>query len=208
MGRYIGPKCKLCRREGLKLFLKGKKCTTKCILDKRGYIPGQHWQKPLKLSDYALRLREKQKVRRIYGVMERQFKHYFQIAQSEKGITGENLLRLLERRLDNVVFRLGFAPTRASARQMVRHGHIMVNNRRVDIPSYLVKVGDVIRIEKVPEGLKNIIEESLALSKERGTVSWLEVDEENLTGIVRAFPSREDIGIPVQEQMIVEFYSK
>jgi len=208
VGRYTGPRCKLCRREGVKLFLKGKKCTAKCTLDKRAQVPGQHWQKPTKLSDYGLHLREKQKLCRIYGLMERQFKKCFRRAQSEKGITGENFLRLLERRLDNVVFRLGLASTRGFARQMGSHGHFTVNDKRLDIPSYLVEVGDIIKIGSRSEGLLLKIKESVETSKERGVPSWLSFEENNLVGTVRAFPTRQEMAIPIQEQLIVEFYSK
>lgn len=203
-----GPKCRLCRREGVKLFLKGKRCATKCTLDKRAYAPGQHGKKPSKPSDYAVHLREKQKVRRIYGIMEKQFRKYFHFAQREKGVTGENLLRMLERRLDNTVFKLGFSYSRKDGRQFVRHGHILVNDKKVDIPSFSVKVGDVIRIKGNSESIKKKIKECIEVAKDRSIPPWLEVDEINMIGIVKALPSREDVGLPIQDQLIVEFYSK
>lgn len=209
MGRYVGPRCKLCRREGVKLFLKGKKCTAKCTLDKKSYIPGQHWQKPPKLSDYGLHLREKQKLCRIYGIMENQFKNYFRKAKADKGMTGENLLIMLERRLDSVVYKMGLAPTRTSARQLVRHGHIAVNGKKLNIPSYLGRIGDVVSVRKVSDALMGRIKESMELSSgDKGKPSWLEVDKNNFTCIIRVFPVRTEISVPVEEQLVVEFYSK
>jgi len=208
VGRYIGSKCRMCRQEKVKLFLKGKRCLTKCMLDRRSYRPGAHGQKPIKPTDYAIHLREKQKLRRIYGVMERQFKNYFRRARKEKGITGENLIKLLERRLDNAVFRFGFASTRAEARQIVTHGHILVNDKKIDIPSYQTKVGDVIRINDGSSRLLERVKECISLAAERGLPSWLELDETNLAGIVKSFPTREEVGLPIQYQLIVEFYSK
>ncbi|OIN97469.1 30S ribosomal protein S4 [Candidatus Desantisbacteria bacterium CG1_02_38_46] len=207
MGRYIGPKCKMCRQEKVKLFLKGKRCLTKCMLDRRSYRPGEHGQKPRKPTDYAIRLREKQKLRRIYGIMEGQFKNYFFRVRKENGITGENLIRLLERRLDNVVFRFGFVSTRAEARQLITHGHILINDKKVNIPSYQIKIGDVVRIND-GSGLLERIKESMSLAAERGVPSWLEIDETNLAGIVKSFPTMEESGLPIQEALIVEFYSK
>lgn len=208
MARYRGPLCRLCRREGMKLFLKGTRCyTEKCAFERRKYPPGQHGHNRGKLSDYGLQLREKQKVKRIYGVMERQFKNYFEKATKMKGITGENLLKLLERRLDNVVYRMGFAVNRRQARQLVRHGYFMVNGRKVDIPSYLVKPGDVIEI--IPKGKElEIVKESLALAEQRGFPGWLEVNVEEMKGKFVRIPDRQEIQLPVQEQLIVEFYSK
>ncbi|MCS7163427.1 MAG: 30S ribosomal protein S4 [Thermodesulfovibrio sp.] len=208
MARYRGPLCRLCRREGVKLFLKGTRCyTEKCAFERRKYPPGQHGHNRGKLSDYGLQLREKQKVKRIYGVMERQFKNYFEKATKMKGITGENLLKLLERRLDNVVYRMGFAVNRRQARQLVRHGYFMVNGRKVDIPSYLVKPGDVIEI--IPKGKElEIVKESLALAEQRGFPGWLEVNVEEMKGKFVRIPDRQEIQLPVQEQLIVEFYSK
>ncbi|MFQ5882605.1 MAG: 30S ribosomal protein S4 [Candidatus Methylomirabilales bacterium] len=208
MARYSGSVCKLCRREGLKLFLKGDRCfSPKCAIEKRNYPPGEHGQRRMKLTDYGFQLREKQKMKRIYGILERQFRNYFHLAERRKGITGENLLRLLERRLDNVVYRLGFASSRAEARQMVRHGHFLVNGRRVDIPSCLVRPGDQIQVsEKVRELLP--IKAALEGAKKRGLPSWLELDPQTMRGIVQTLPSREDIVIPVQEQLVVTLYSK
>jgi small subunit ribosomal protein S4 len=208
LANYTGPKCKLCRREGVKLFLKGRKCVTKCIIEKRAYVPGQHGQKPSKASDYAIHLREKQKVRRIYGIMEKQFRKYFYSAQRQKGVTGENLLRILERRLDNTVFRMGFSYSRKDARQFVRHGHILVNDKKVDIPSYLVKIGDVVRVKGNSETINKKVKECIEIAKDRSVPSWLGVDGANIIGIVKALPSREDVGLPIQDHLIVEFYSK
>ena len=208
MGRYIGPKCKICRQERVKLFLKGKRCLTKCVLDRRDYPPGEHGRKSSKPTEYAIRLREKQKLRRTYGMMERQFRNYFLRAQKEKGITGENLIRLLERRLDNMVFRFGFVSTRAEARQIIVQGHILVNDKKVDIPSYQVKIGDVIRIKDGSSRLIERVKECISLASERGLFSWLEVDETNLAGIVKSFPTKEEVGLPIQESLIVEFYSR
>lgn len=181
---------------------------TKCVLERRAYPPGEHGRRQIKLTDYALRLNEKQKLRHIYGILEKQLKNYFRRAQKEEGITGQNLIRLLERRLDNVVFRFGFASTRFEARQIVRHGHILVNDKKIDIPSYLIRIGDVIRIKNSSPGVIEKIKECVSFSKERGLPSWLELDESNLVGIVKSFPMREEIPVPVQEQLIVEFYSK
>lgn len=208
MARYTGPSCKLCRREGLKLFLKGERCyTDKCSFDRRPYPPGQHGQRRAKFTEYGIRLREKQKVRRIYGVLERQFRTYFEKADATKGVTGEQLLGLLERRLDSVAYRLGFAWTRADARQLVRHKHVQVNGRTVNIPSYLVKPGDKISIR---EKSKNKVRVQSALEgvDRRGVPEWLELDKETLTGTVKTMPNREEITLPIQEQLIVEFYSR
>lgn len=208
MARYRGPLCRLCRREGMKLFLKGTRCyTEKCAFERRKYPPGQHGHNRSKLSDYGLQLREKQKVKRIYGVLERQFKNYFEKASKMKGVTGENLLKLLERRLDNVVYRMGFAVNRRQARQLVRHGYFMVNGKKVDIPSYLVKPGDIIEIIQSGKELE-IVKESLALAEQRGIPEWLEVDTKEMKGKFIRVPERQEIPLPVQEQLIVEFYSK
>ncbi len=208
MARYIGSLCRLCRREGMKLFLKGTRCyTEKCAFERRKYPPGQHGHNKSKLSDYGLQLREKQKVKRMYGIMERQFKNYFEKATKMKGVTGENLLKLLERRLDNVVYRMGFAINRRQARQLVRHGFINVNGRKIDIPSYLVKQGDIIEVTQAGKE-SEIIKESLALAEQRGFSSWLEVNVEEMKGKFLRLPERDEIAIPVQEQLIVEFYSK
>ncbi len=210
MARYTGPRCRLCRREGMKLFLKGERCyTDKCAFERRSYPPGQHGQAQMraKRSDYGIRLREKQKVKRIYGVSEKQFKRYFDWADRMRGQTGHNLLQFLERRLDNVVYRLGFASSRSQARQMIVHGMFKVNGRTVDIPSYLVKPGEVIELkEKYRQN--PFIQENLEAVVRRGVPQWLELDAENFKGTVKALPTREDITMPIQEQLIVEFYSR
>ena len=210
MARYTGPRCRLCRREGMKLFLKGERCyTDKCAFERRSYPPGQHGQAQMraKRSDYGIRLREKQKVKRIYGVSEKQFKKYFDRADRMRGQTGHNLLQLLERRLDNVIYRLGFASSRAQARQMVVHGLFKVNGRTVDIPSYLVRPGEVIELkEKYRQN--PYIQENLEAVVRRGVPQWLELDAENFKGTVKALPTREDVTMPIQEQLIVEFYSR
>lgn len=208
MARRTGALCKLCRREGVKLFLKGIRCATdKCALTRRTYAPGQHGQKRKKLSDYSLQLREKQKAKRTYGILERQFRHYFSIAERAKGITGDVLLQLLERRLDNVIYRLTFAASRQGARQLVRHGAVLINKKKVNIPSFLVKEGDIIEI-KAREKLKKKIHDDIELSKDRGISSWLEVDGANLKGHIKRLPIKEDIGEAIQVQLIVELYSK
>ena len=209
MARYLGPVCKLCRRENTKLFLKGEKCfKDSCPLNVRPYVPGEHGRdRRKKLIGYGQQLREKQKVKRYYGLLEKQFKNYFKMAERQKGITGENLLRLLERRLDNTVYRLGFASSRRQARQIVRHGHIRVNGRKVDIPSFLVKVGD--EIELVEKMRKNVfVQGSLSLSSGRGIPKWLSLDKENFKGKVISLPERDDVGIEINEHLIVELYSK
>lgn len=208
MARYTGSVCKLCRREGLKLFLKGDRCfSPKCAIEKRNYPPGEHGQRRVKHTDYALQLREKQKMKRVYGVLERQFRNYFHIAERQKGITGENLVRVLERRLDNVVYRLGFASSRAEARQMVKHGHFRVNGRRADIPSYLLRPGDQIQVSEKSRELL-VIAAALEGAKKRELPSWLELDPQAMRGVVRALPTREDVAVPVQEQLVVGLYSK
>lgn len=208
MARYTGPSCRLCRREGIKLYLKGERCYTgKCAIDRRSYAPGQHGQARKKISEYGLQLREKQRAKRIYGLLETQFRNYFEKADRMPGITGENLLRLLERRLDNIVYRLGFASSRNEARQLVRHGHFTVNGRRVNIPSFQVRVGDVVAInEKSTESPR--IKELIELAPNRGVPAWLERDLNTLSGKVVALPAREDIDVPVQEHLIVELYSR
>ncbi len=208
MARYTGPRCRLCRREGSKLFLKGDRCfSEKCAFERRSYAPGQHGKGRIKVSDYGIRLREKQRVRRIYGVKESQFRRYFEIADSQKGVTGTNLLVLLERRLDNVIYRLGFADSRSQARQLVKHGHFLVNGRRVDIPSFQVKVGDEIKVRDKSKDIVPIVQAIEAVAR-RGVPDWLELDAENKKGIVKAMPERSHITMPIQEQYIVEFYSK
>lgn len=208
MARYTGPSCKLCRREGEKLFLKGDRCyTDKCAFDRRPYPSGQHGQRRSKPTEYGIRLREKQKVRRIYGVLERQFRKYFAEADRVKGVTGENLLALLERRMDSVIFRLGFAQTRSEARQLVRHGHFEVNGKRVDIPSYNIKVGQKIVLREKSRAIAKFTA-SLEAVDRRGVPEWLELDKGNFTGEMKSNPVREAITLPIREQLIVEFYSR
>ncbi|MDD5255640.1 MAG: 30S ribosomal protein S4 [Candidatus Omnitrophica bacterium] len=208
MGRYTGPVCRLCRREGEKLFLKGNRCTSpKCPLAKRAYAPGQHGSARIKLSNYGVQLREKQKVKRMYGVMEKQFRLYFHTASKTKGVTGKVLLQLLERRLDNVIFRLGLGVSRAQARQLVRHNFVWVNSRRVNIPSFLVGQDDIIEV-KPKERSKEKIKEILEQSKERGVPSWLEFASQDLKARVTRLPEKSDITSTIQEQLIVELYSK
>ena len=208
MARYKDEQCRICRREGQKLFLKGERCyTDKCSLTRRSYAPGQHGQKKKKLSEYGTQLREKQKTKAFYGVGEKQFRRYFEIAEGKKGITGEVLLQLLESRLDNVVYRLGFGSSRAQARMLVTHGHFEVNGQKVDIPSYLVKAGDEIKVREIRKDSK-IIKENVEANSARPIPSWLEKDEKNLSGKVVRLATREDIDIPVEEHLIVELYSK
>ena len=207
MARYTGPVCRLCRREGMKLFLKGDRCyTDKCALNKKNYPPGQHGQGRKKVTEYGLQLREKQKVRRFYGVSESQMLNYFNMADKMQGITGENLLKLLELRLDNVVYRMGLGSSRAEARQLVNHGHFTVNGSKVDIPSAILSLGDVIELKdrtKSSEKIKELVE-----NHSGNSVNWLDMDIENLKGSIIAEPSREDIDIPIEEHLIVELYSK
>lgn len=208
MARYIGPVCRLCRREGMKLMLKGERCyTEKCAIERRGYAPGQHGQRRSKLSEYGQQLREKQKVKRMYGLLEKQFRRYFALADRKKGITGENLLQLLERRLDNVVYRMGFAGNRAEARQLVRHGHFRLNGRKANVPSILVRVGDVLELKERSRSVARIVE-SLDSVDRRGVPQWVELDKGAFKGVVRTLPLREDIVMPIDEQLIVELYSK
>jgi small subunit ribosomal protein S4 len=209
MARYIGPVCKLCRREGMKLFLKGERCyTDKCSVTRRPYPPGQHGQGRIKLTEYAVRLREKQKTRRIYGVLERQFRDYYFDATRRKGRTGEQMLGLIESRLDNVVHRLGFASSRNEGRQLVKHGHILINGKRVDIPSYLLKAGDKVEVREKSRGIKYIAA-ALAQVERRPTLSWLELDKGNFAGTFKGFPVREELNEPpIREQYIVEYYSR
>ena len=209
MARYIGPVCRLCRREGMKLFLKGERCyTSKCAIEKRNLPPGQHGKaRKAKMLGYGLQLREKQKVKRTYGVLENQFRRYFEAADRQRGITGETLLQLLERRLDNAVYRMGFATSRAQARQLVRHGHFLVNGKKVDIPSYSTREGDVVTV--LGRSQKNpTIEHAMEEVKGRGIPEWLSFDANSITGRIVSMPTREQINLPVQEQLIVELYSK
>lgn len=213
MARYTKAVCRLCRRQGEKLFLKGAKCyAAKCAIARRSFAPGQHGQGKgmrmrSKLSNYGLQLREKQKVKRIYGVMEKQFRRYFKIASKSKGVTGRLLLQLLERRLDNIIFRLGIGVSRAQARQIVRHNFVSVNGKRVNIPSYLVDKDDLVQVKSRPEAL-NKIRENLEFSKERTMPAWLEFDAKEIKGIILRLPEKEDIPADIQEQLIVELYSK
>lgn len=208
MARDTGPSCRLCRREGAKLFLKGSRCSTeKCAFTRRQTPPGQHGRIRKKESNYGVQLREKQKVKRIYGMLEKQFRHFFQIAERAKGVTGLTLLQLLERRLDNTIFRMNCATSRNMARQAVQHGSVYVNSKRVDIPSYIVKIGDVVEVKGKEARLKALkeIRESL---KDRAVPKWLEMDKEAPVGKVTALPTKDDVGFPIQEQLIVELYSK
>lgn len=208
MARYIGSKCRQCRREGEKLFLKGEKCyTSKCAIENRPFPPGQHGQRRTRLSDYARQLREKQKLRRIYGVLENQFRLYYKEADRLRGSTGENLLQLLERRLDNVVFRMGFGVSRSEARQLVRHNGITVNGTKVNIPSYQVKAGDVVAVsEKAKAQLR--VKSASDLAQQRGLPEWLDVDGSKLEGVFKAIPERSELPAEIQEQLVVELYSK
>lgn len=206
MARYTGPSCRLCRREGQKLFLKGERCySTKCAIERRNYAPGQHGQGRKKISEYGLQLREKQKVKRYYGVLETQFEHYFDKAAGKAGITGENLLIMLETRMDNVVFRMGLASSRKEARQLIRHGHFTLNGKKANIPSILIKEGDVIQVKEnsfSSSKFKQVKETTLT------TPDWVTVDFEKLEGKVVTLPTRENIDIPIEEHLIVELYSK
>ncbi len=209
MARYKDARCKLCRREGMKLFLKGERCgTAKCAFERRSYAPGEHGKDSMRRpTGYAIHLREKQKVRRIYGIMERQFRKYFDKAARIKGVTGENLLSLLERRLDNVVFRLGLAPSRSAARQLILHGHFLVNDRAVNVPSFSLRAGDAVRVrDRSRENV--IIKDAADKTKSRPIAAWLELDRAALAGKVVSLPTRDAIGLPINEQLIVELYSK
>jgi len=207
VARYRAAACRQCRREGIKLFLKGARCfTEKCAIERRNYPPGQHGLGRTKLTPYGVQLREKQKAKRIYGVLETQFRRYFAWAESEKGITGENLLKLLERRLDNVVFRLGMAASRREGRQMIAHGHVQVNGHKVSIPSYIVKVGEVVQLRPTSK-MQARVADNLAAGRSP-VPTWLDLDVNEKKGTVRGLPIREDIQIPVQEQLIVELFSK
>ncbi len=206
MARYTGPSCRLCRREGMKLYLKGERCyTDKCAVSRRGTPPGQHGARRTKVSNYGLQLREKQKVKRYYGVLETQFRNYYAMAEKQAGITGDNFLSILETRLDNVIYRLGFAASRKEGRQLVRHGHFTLNGHKANIPSMLVKPGDIIDAKEKSKSspkLKELKEKAVTVPK------WLEVDVEKLQGKVVALPSREDIELPIEEHLIVELYSR
>ncbi|MGO9138914.1 MAG: 30S ribosomal protein S4 [Syntrophales bacterium] len=208
MARYKESVCRLCRREGLKLFLKGDRCYgDKCAFERRGYAPGDHGQLRRKHSDYGVQLREKQKLKRMYGLLERQFRSYFEKADKQKGITGTNLLLFLERRLDNMVFRIGFANSRNEARQLVRHNHFLIDGKPINIPSYLVKVGSEIQVREKSRKVERIVE-AMEIVARRGIPQWLELDKDNFKGLVKTLPSREELVMPVQEQLVVELYSK
>lgn len=207
MARYTGPVCRLCRREGQKLFLKGQRCYFKCTLEKRKLPPGQHGQTGKKEKDYGIRLREKQKVRRMYGILEKQFRRYFSIAEREKGVTGENLLKILERRLDNVIYRTGFASSRAEARQLVLHNHFTINGRKVNIPSYSAKPGDIIVLKEASKEITRI-EDAVDAAQQRGIPDWLDFDPDKLQVMIKSMPTRDQITEDIQEQLIVELYSK
>ncbi len=208
MSRYLGSVCRLCRRENQKLFLKGDRCNTdKCAFERRGYPPGQHGQGRIKFSEYGLQLREKQKIKRIYGLVEKQFRNLFESADRAKGITGTNLLTMLERRLDNVAYRSGFANSRAEARQLIRHGHFSVNGRRVNIPSFLVNKGDLVEVREKSRNVARIAG-ALEAVKRREIPQWIELDSAALKSRVRDLPARDDITAPMEERMVVELYSK
>jgi small subunit ribosomal protein S4 len=208
LARYTESVCRLCRRENLKLFLKGERCyTDKCAIERRNYPPGQHGQGRPKFSEYSIQLREKQKVKRIYGLVESQFRRTFDQASRIKGITGETLLVFLERRLDNVTYRLGFASSRAEARLLVRHGHILINGKRVNIPSYQVRVGDVISVKEQSRQMGRILT-AMEGAQRRGVPEWAELDRDNCSGRIKILPTRSDITMPINEKLIVELYSK
>jgi small subunit ribosomal protein S4 len=208
LARYTESVCRLCRRENLKLFLKGERCyTDKCAIERRNYPPGQHGQGRPKFSEYSLQLREKQKVKRMYGLMENQFRRTFAEAARTKGITGETLLVLLERRLDNVAYRLGFASSRAEARSLVRHGHILVNGRKVNIPSFTVRVGDVVSVKESSRQIARVLS-AMEGAQRRGVPDWADIDRDACSGRIKILPSRNDITMPINEKLIVELYSK
>jgi small subunit ribosomal protein S4 len=206
LSRYVGPSCRLCRREGIKLFLKGERCyTEKCAIEKRNYPPGVHVETRGKFLEYGLRLREKQRLRRTYGLSEKQFKRFFEMAERKQGITGTNFLVLLERRIDNMVFRFGFATSRKEARQLVSHSHILVNGKKVSTSSFLVKPGDEVSVKhKDLPSVKNALESVVR----RGIPSWIELDKDNMKGTIKLLPTRDDITMPIKEQLIVEYYSR
>lgn len=209
MARDTGPQCKICRREGMKLFLKGERCSTpRCAMERKGFPPGQHGKnRRFKRSEYGVQLREKQKIRDMYGLLEGQFQHFFEIAARQKGVTGATLIQMLESRLDNVVYRIGMAPSRRAARQLVRHRHFLVNDRLVDIPSYLLKPGDVIRVREQSRKM-NVIHEAMRLVKEGKIAPYLSLDKARMEGIFLNVPNREDVPVAVNEQLVVEMYSR
>jgi small subunit ribosomal protein S4 len=208
VARNLGPVCRLCRREGLKLFLKGERCySDKCAIERRNYPPGAHGQARTRFSEFAIRLREKQKVKRIYRLLEKQFAHYFEVAERMPGITGESLLVLLERRLDNVIYRLGFASSLSQARQLVRHGHFEINGKKVTIPSYLVATGEMVSITEKSR-TKKVIQEALEMSQRRGVPPWIALERDQFRGSMRSYPARTDLTMPISEKLIVEHYSR
>jgi small subunit ribosomal protein S4 len=208
VARYTGAVCRQCRREGLKLFLKGERCyTDKCAIERRNYPPGEHGQGRTKFSEYAIQLREKQKVKRMYGLMEGQFRRYFELAERSRGITGETLLLFLEQRLDNMVYRMGFATSRAEARQLVRHGHFLIDGRKVDVPSYRLKQGQVVSVRERSRSIARIVE-AMEQAERRGVPEWLEMNREAFSGRVKALPTRADLTMPINEKLVVELYSK
>ncbi len=208
MARYRGSVCRLCRREGIKLYLKGSRCETeKCAIEKRAYPPGQHGQERSKFSEYGVQLREKQKVKRIYGVLEKPFRNYFFAADKKKGVTGENLLQSLELRFDNVIYRMGLAPSRNAARQLVRHKHFTVNGKKMDVPSYILRQGDIIT-PNPSKGKKKPVNEAIENIKNKTLPEWLVFDTDSKQGIIQGMPTREDVKLPIEEQLIVELYSR
>ncbi len=207
MARYTGPVCKLCRREGEKLFLKGERCHFKCALERRNYPPGEHGQRRGKQKDYGIRLREKQKIRRIYGILEKQFRLYFREAERQKGVTGENLLRMLESRFDNMVYRSGLAVSRPEARQLVLHNHFTLNGGKVNIPSSLLKAGDVIQVKERSRSIQKI-EMAMEAAQQRGVPEWLEVEQDKMQITVKALPTRDQVPETIEEQLVIELYSK
>ena len=208
MARYRGSVCRLCRREGIKLYLKGSRCETeKCAIEKRAYPPGQHGQARSKFSEYGVQLREKQKVKRIYGVLEKPFRNYFFAADKKKGVTGENLLQSLELRFDNVIYRMGLAPSRNAARQLVRHKHFTVNGKKMDVPSYILKQGDIITPNPI-KGKKKPVNEAIENIKNKTLPEWLAFDTDSKQGVIQGMPTREDVKLPIEEQLIVELYSR
>jgi len=208
LARYTDSVCRLCRREGLKLFLKGERCyTDKCAIERRNYPPGEHGQGRSKFSEYAIQLRENQKVKRMYGLLEKQFRRYFHMAETARGITGETLLLFLERRLDNMIYRMGFATSRSEARQLVRHGHFLVDGRKVDVPSYLLRPGQAVVVREKSRSITRIVE-ALEQAERRGVPDWLEVQRDAFTARVKALPTRADLTMPINEKLVVELYSK
>jgi len=208
LARYRGSVCRLCRREGIKLYLKGSRCETeKCAIEKRAYPPGQHGQERSKFSEYGVQLREKQKVKRIYGVLEKPFRNYFFAADKKKGVTGENLLQSLELRFDNVIYRMGLAPSRNAARQLVRHKHFTVNGKKMDVPSYILRQGDIIT-PNPSKSKKKPVNDAIANIKNKTLPEWLAFDTDSKQGIIQGMPTREDVKLPIEEQLIVELYSR